>query len=143
MEKLQENKSNFDKNIANSNLLQTTEIKENIKYNSLQNFELNPRRIWGTVVTKLRSINQMALFTACGEIRNVEINDDFVLVVNVKEKFLYSILTKTENYKKILELLKQIDNRLDLQINLIKNEDFCKENLEKLKNLFGKNLIVK
>ena len=85
----------------------------------------------------------MTLHTACGEIRDIELSGN-TLNVLVKEDYLYTILTKENNYNQILALLRQIEENIDLKYILKKKpEDKMKVNLEKLKNIFGEELIIK
>ncbi len=82
----------------------------------------------------------MALFTACGEIREIKLDNAF-LVINVREEFLYNTLTKEDNFNKISALLKQVNNNLELKFNLIKRkDDKTQVNLKRLQEVFGKDL---
>ncbi|MBQ9792476.1 MAG: hypothetical protein IJW32_01850 [Clostridia bacterium] len=103
----------------------------------------SPKFIWGTLVANLRRLNLMTLHTACGEIRDIELNGN-TLNVLVKEDYLYTILTKDNNFNQILDLLRQIEANIELKYILKKKpEDKIKINLEKLKNIFGEELIIK
>ena len=85
----------------------------------------------------------MTLHTACGEIRDVELNGN-VLTVLVKEEYLYNILKREETYAQILKIIKSIEGNLELNFVLVKKqEDKVKINLQKLQNIFGSDLIVK
>jgi hypothetical protein len=67
-----------------------------------------------------------------------------ILNVLVKEDYLYTILTKENNYKQVLDLLRQIEDNIELNYILKKKpEDKMKINLERLKNIFGEDLIIK
>lgn len=84
----------------------------------------------------------MALFTACGEIREIKLDNAF-LVINVREEFLYNTLTKEDNFNKISALLKQVNNNLELKFNLIKRkDDKTQVNLKRLQEVFGKDLEI-
>ena len=83
------------------------------------------------------------MYTACGEIRDVRF-DKNELIVNVKEDFLFSILTKEENKNKIEELIKSIDDRIIIVFKKVVNKlEGSKQNLNKLKALFGEDLDLK
>ena len=104
---------------------------------------MNARFIWGTLVANLRKLNMMTLHTACGEIRDVELSSN-ILTVKIKEEYLYAILKREESYKQILTLLKQINKDIELNFVLQKRqEDKIKVNLERLKSVFGADLIIK
>ncbi len=95
------------------------------------------------MVTLLHKQNFMALFTACGEIREIKLEKN-CLIINIREEFLYNILTKEENLYKITTLLKQVNNDLDLKFNLIKKkDDKVSINLKKLQDIFGKDLEIR
>lgn len=118
---------------------QNTKIQVNTYFNQPK----SPKFIWGTLVANLRRLNLMTLHTACGEIRDIELSGN-ALNVLVKEDYLYTILTKENNYNQILALLRQIEENIDLKYILKKKpEDKMKVNLEKLKNIFGEELIIK
>lgn len=114
-----------------------------IQVNNYNNQPKSPKFIWGTLVANLRRLNLMTLHTACGEIRDIELNGK-TLNVLVKEDYLYTILTKEDSYNQILSLLRQIEADIELKYILKKKpEDKMKVNLEKLKNIFGEELIIK
>lgn len=84
----------------------------------------------------------MALFTACGEIREIKLENS-TLVINIREEFLYNTLTSENNLNKLTSLLKQVNNNLDLKFNLIKKKDDKTQiNLKRLQEIFGNNLDV-
>ena len=85
----------------------------------------------------------MTLHTACGEIRDVELNGN-VLTVLVKEEYLYNILKREETFSQLTKIIKTIENNLELNFVLAKKqEDRVKINLQKLQNVFGSDLIIK
>lgn len=85
----------------------------------------------------------MTLHTACGEIRDVELNGN-VLTVLVKEEYLYNILKRDETFSQLTKIIKTIENNLELNFVLAKKqEDRVKINLQKLQNVFGSDLIIK
>ena len=85
----------------------------------------------------------MTLHTACGELRDIELLDN-VLIVRIKEEYLYNILIRDVTYHQLLGLIKQIDSELELKFVLVKKqEDKMKINLQKVKDIFGDYLIIK
>lgn len=85
----------------------------------------------------------LTLHTACGEIRDVEFVKN-KLRVNVKEEYLFSILSKQENVNKILSYLKKIDDRIELEFCFAnKQSNNIAENIEKLRKIFGEDLKIK
>jgi len=112
------------------------EIKEKIAVN------LKPSVVWGKVIYSLRQQNLVALHTACGEIRTVEIEDD-VLTVFVKEEYLYNVLKTEDNFLNIEKVLKLIDNNLSLKIEkMIPEKDIILENKKRLIKLFDEKLKI-
>ena len=121
-----------------------TEVTEefNVKVSSVKQPK-NARFIWGTLVANLRRLNLMTLHTACGELRDIELLDN-VLIVRIKEEYLYNILIRDVTYHQLLGLIKQIDSELELKFVLVKKqEDKMKINLQKVKDIFGDYLIIK
>lgn len=103
----------------------------------------NPRFVWGTLITNLRNLKMMTLHTACGELRDICFEGN-TLCVKVKEEFLFNILQKEENFHQILGILRQIKEDIELKFILQKRqEDKTKVNLERLKEVFGSELIIK
>lgn len=101
------------------------------------------KSVWGAVVMLLRKNGLMALFTACGDIREIKL-EGHELVINIREEFLYNILTKEENLYKITTLLKQIKSDLELKFVLINKKDNNAEiNLKRLTEVFGNTLEIK
>ena len=138
-------------NNAKISFIESEDKKNEIGSNE-SNFRINkdainerqsPRSIWGLVVSTLRKQGLMTLHTACGEIRDVTFKDN-TLNINVKEDYLYNILSKDENYKKIVSILNGINDKLSLVFNLVKeNKNMAVENLQRLKDFFGNDLEVK
>ena len=112
------------------------ETKEKIKV------LLKPNVIWGKVIYSLRQMNLVALHTACGEIRNVEI-DENVLTVFVKEEYLYNVLKNEDNFKNIEKVLKLVDVNLVLNIEKqIPEKNIVLENKKRLLKLFEEKLKI-
>ena len=84
----------------------------------------------------------VALHTACGEIRNVEINEN-VLTVFVKEEYLYNVLKNEDNFKNIEKVLKLVDVNLVLNIEKqIPEKNIVLENKKRLLKLFEEKLKI-
>lgn len=119
----------------------TTQNKKDTIFNSAK--KLEPRFVWGNLVMKLRQNNLMTLHTACGEIRDLKIEDN-VIKVNIKEEYLYNILKKEDNCATLTKLLREIDQNLSLSFVLVeKTQNKAIKNLEILKSIFGDNLLLK
>ena len=104
---------------------------------------LNANKVWGGLITKLRNLNLITLYTACGEIRNVKFNENN-LVVFVGQEYLFKILNKDDNVNKIEEILRCDFAKINVEfVKDFEKKDFAKKNLEKLSNFFGENLDLK
>lgn len=102
--------------------------------------DLPARKLWGFLTLKLREKNYVTLHTACGEIRDVT-KEENLLKAFVYEDYLYNILTKQENFDKILFELREIDDKIKLEFILKRvGRNKNKNNLQLLKNLFGEDL---
>lgn len=87
-------------------------------------------------------MNLVALHTACGEIRNVEINEN-VLTVFVKEEYLYNVLKSEDNFLNIEKVLRLIDNNLKLNVERqIPEKNIVLENKKRLQKLFDEKLKI-
>ena len=127
---------NDDGEIENLPSSKTETIKEKVEVN------LKPNVIWGKVIYSLRQMNLVALHTACGEIRNVEI-DENVLTVFVKEEYLYNVLKAEDNFKNIEKVLRLIDNSLRLNVEKqIPEKNVVLENKKRLLKLFDEKLKI-
>lgn len=109
---------------------------------SLQNlpdeevFDCSPRKLWGNILLKLRQNNMMTLHSACAEIRDLRFEDKTLLGA-VRDSFTYKILTKQENFDKILLELKQINDKIELRFVLKKiNQNKIDKNIAILRKLF-------
>ena len=95
------------------------------------------------VILKLRQENMMALYTACGDIRDVKIIKN-ELLINIKDEYLYSLVTNEKNYNILSSLLSDVESGITLKFVLIeKKVDYVENNIKKLKNFFGNNLTIK
>ncbi|NCB48721.1 MAG: hypothetical protein EOM55_03780 [Clostridia bacterium] len=104
--------------------------------------DLPARKLWGFLTLKLREKNYVTLHTACGEIRDVTKEAD-LLKAFVYEDYLFNILTKKENFDKILFELNEIDDKISLEFILKRvGKNKSKNNLQLLKNLFGEEIGV-
>ena len=114
-------------------------IKSKVNLNDLdfsQN-DLPAKRLWGILTVKLREKNYVTLHTACGEIRDVSREGNLIKAV-VYEEYLYNILTKQDNFDKILFELREINDKISLEFELKRvGKNKTKNNLQLLKNLFG------
>lgn len=111
--------------------------KVNLKDLDLSQNDLPAKKLWGILTLKLREKNYVTLHTACGEIREVLREGNLIKAV-VYEEYLMNILTKQENFDKILFELRQIDDKISLEFELKRvGKNKSKNNMQLLKNLFG------
>lgn len=90
----------------------------------------------------LRKTSFPILHTACGDIRDVSLEDN-VLTIYTTEEYLFNIISKKENLELLREFAQKVNEGLTLDISLKKdNKIQIEENIKKLKSKFGDILIV-
>lgn len=102
---------------------------------------MSAKTIWGRIVLYLRENKQVALHVACGDITDVSLEGDN-LIVNVHDKMLINLLQEGKR-----ELERAVSWQ-GVNVNLVLNfqpigKSKQEEDIEKLKKLFGENIIVK
>lgn len=105
------------------------------------NASLSVKTIWGKVVLFLREHRQVALHVACGDITDVELEGN-KLIVNVYDGMLVNLLQ--EGRREIESALRW--QGLELQLEVRTKEKFKsdeEQDIEKLKEVFGEYLILK
>ena len=98
--------------------------------------------MWGRLISALRTKDITSLYTACGDVRNVRLEGDD-LVVSIEDEYLYNIIASEKNIELLSEILHGIDNVANIKIEYLKREDYVAEDIEKLKKKFGKMLNIK
>lgn len=96
--------------------------------------------MWGKVVLFLKEHRQVALHVACGDITDVSIDGDR-LVVNAGEGMLAQILK--DGRREIENALRWQGLELKLEVNLIESKNLPQqEDINKLKKLVGDKLAI-
>lgn len=96
--------------------------------------------MWGKVVLFLKEHRQVALHVACGDITDVSIDGDR-LVVNAGEGMLAQILK--DGRREIENALRWQGLELKLEVNLIESKNLpMQEDINKLKKLVGNKLTI-
>ena len=104
------------------------------------NGSLSVKNVWGKVVLFLKEHHQVALHVACGDITDVSIDGDR-LVVNASEGMLAQILK--EGRREIENALRWQGLDLKLEVNLIESKNLpMQEDINKLKKLVGNKLTI-
>lgn len=104
------------------------------------NGALSVKNVWGKVVLFLKEHHQVALHVACGDITDVSIDGDR-LVVNASEGMLAQILK--EGRREIENALRWQGLDLKLEVNLIESKNLpMQEDINKLKKLVGNKLTI-
>ncbi len=98
--------------------------------------------LWGKVVTKLRQKELTALYTACGDVRDVTIEHD-KLIVSIEDEYLYKIIAGETNINLLQMTLAEVDKLAKLEVVYSKPEDYVKIDLETLRRKFGNTLKIK
>ena len=96
--------------------------------------------MWGKIVLFLKEHRQVALHVACGDITDVSIDGDR-LVVNASEGMLAQILK--DGRREIENALRWQGLELKLEVNLIESKNLPQqEDINKLKKLVGDKLTI-
>lgn len=96
---------------------------------------LKVKTIWGKIVLYLRENKNVALHVVCGDITNVEIEGN-KLVLKAEEQYLYDMVSSPESIAEIKKAI--VWQGLDLDIEVIKlkkDENLVEEDLAKLTKL--------
>ena len=96
--------------------------------------------MWGKIVLFLKEHRQVALHVACGDITDVSIDGDR-LIVNASEGMLAQILK--DGRREIENALRWQGLELKLEVNLIESKNLPQqEDINKLKKLVGDKLTI-
>lgn len=100
---------------------------------------MSPKNIWGKVVLYLKEHKKISLFVACGDITDVQIENN-QLFIKTSDDFLVSVL---EEGKKELENALRWQG-LNMEVKIVKfenNEQLRDKDIIKLKRFFGDKLV--
>ena len=93
------------------------------------------------MVLYLREQRQVALHVACGDITDIQIDGD-KLIINIDDGMIYNLLV--EGKRQIENALRWQGLELNVVVNIRKIElSSVEKDIKKLKEIFGDNLIVK
>ncbi len=96
---------------------------------------LSPRTVWGKVVLYLKEHHMVALHVACGDITDVEI-DGQNIVINAKDGMLFNLLL--EGKREIESALRWQGLDYAVKINLLTDEKSEADlDYERLREIFG------
>ena len=102
---------------------------------------MSAKTIWGKVVLYLRENRQVALHVACGDITDVELQGNN-LIVNVTDGMLHNLLIEGKREIERAIRWQGIDVNLVLSVKqVVKSPE--EQDIEKLKELFGDDFIIK
>lgn len=106
--------------------------------------DFNIKQVWGKVLTRLREINEAALFVSCGEVSDVKFDDE-TLTVQTDKKYLFDLMETEQNILTLKRALRFLGYEFDVKIELVegKNEKIEQdiEFLKKARKLFEIKLI--
>ena len=105
------------------------------------NGRLSSKNVWGKVVLYLREHRQVALHVACGDITDVSI-DGNDLIINIEDGMIYNLLV--DGKRQIENVVRWQGFELNVKVN-IKNIELSSadQDIKKLKDLFGDKLVIK
>lgn len=97
------------------------------------------RTVWGKVVLFLKEHRYVALHVACGDITDVEISGN-ELIINAKDGMLFNLLINGK--REIESALRWQGLNFLVKVNLIEDEKSdIQRDYERLAEVFGENLI--
>ena len=121
-------------------------IKEEYALKKAEIRHIDPKvtagNIWGSVISALRERDLTALYTACGDVRNINLDGDD-LVVYIEDEYLYNIIASEKNVQLLQEIVKDIDDAVCLKIEFAKKEDYVEKDIAMLKRKVGNILQIK
>lgn len=104
---------------------------------------INAKVVWGKIITYLREHHLSALHIACGDIKDVKIEGDN-LVVSTDQEYLFQIISKQENVFEIKNALSFLGLNLKPVVKLLDKPSVETEaDLLVLKEMFGEYLKIK
>ena len=102
---------------------------------------MTPKTVWGKVVLFLKEHHQVALHVACGDITNVEL-DDQNLIVKVEDSMLANLLA--DGRREIENALRWQGLDLSFKVEILTKEiSPQEEDIEKLQKIVGDYLTIK
>ena len=121
-------------------------IKEEYAPKKASNRHIDPKvtasNIWGGVISSLRKRDLTALYTACGDVRDINLDGD-ELNVFVDDEYLYNIIAGERNIEILHQAVKEVDDVASVKIVYNKKENYVEKDLMTLKRKFGNILQVK
>lgn len=104
--------------------------------------DINIKQVWGKILTRLRENNDIALFVSCGEIHNILLKEN-KLVLQTDKKYLLDLINEDDNILALKRSARFLGYDFEIVIELLedKNEKANKD-VSFLKDKLGKFLIV-
>jgi hypothetical protein len=105
-----------------------------------QEADINIKQIWGKILTRLREINEAALFVSCGEISDIKFEDN-TIIIQTDKKYLADLIGSEQNILALKRAMRFLGYNFDLTINLIEGRnDKVEKDIEFLKQKLGNYL---
>ena len=102
--------------------------------------KLSAKNVWGKTVLYLKEHRQVALHVACGDITDVQISGDS-LIINIEDGMIFNLLN--DGKRQIENALRWQGLDLNVVVNIKKVElSPAEKDIKKLKELFGDNLKI-
>ena len=121
-------------------------IKEEYTAKTAEIRHIDPKvtagNIWGSIISALRRRDLTALYTACGDVRNINLDGDD-LIVFIEDEYLYNIIAGEKNLQLLQEIVQDIDSAVCLKIEFAKKEDYVEKDIIMLKRKVGNILQIK
>lgn len=104
--------------------------------------DINIKQVWGKLLTRLRESNEVALFASCGEVSNILLKEDKI-VLQTDKKYLADLIGDDKNILILKRAARFLGYDFDFSVEVLesKNEKIDKDIIF-LKEKLGKFLII-
>jgi len=104
--------------------------------------EVSPKVLWGKVITRLRDKKLPALHIACGDVSDLRFENE-KLVAYTDQEYLYSMISKEENFEEITKAIDYLGYKFKFEIKLKeKQSEKINKDIEKLKSYVNEYLKI-
>ena len=99
--------------------------------------DINIKQIWGKILTRLREINEIALFVSCGEVSDIKLENN-TINIQTDKKYLADLIGNEQNILALKRAMRFLGYEFDLIINMIEGRNKkIEKDIEFLKQKLG------
>ncbi len=115
-----------------------SKLEQNQKTTNYKN--LSARTLWGKIIVYLREHNNNILHIVCGDITDVEIEND-KFIIKTTEQSIIDMLNEIDNYKQLQNAFKFFGYE-NIEIQKNKKQITDEDNINVLKKYFNNEVII-